>query len=88
LSGWSSRPLDAFAVLAPVALFTLAVLINRVTSGASADLTLLGKADYLPYLGPVGALLLWFLTQGLGEETGWRGYACILGNCHLGFHFY
>lgn len=65
----------AFAVLAPVALFTLAVLINRVTSGAWPDLSLLGEADYLPYLGSLGALLLWFLTYGLGEETGWRGYA-------------
>jgi len=65
----------AFAILAPVALFALAVLINRVTSGAWADLTLLGEADYLPYLGPLGALVLWFLTYGLGEETGWRGYA-------------
>jgi len=65
----------AFAVLAPVALFALAVLINRVTSGAWPDLLLLGEADYLPYLGPLGAFLLWFLTYGLGEETGWRGYA-------------
>jgi len=65
----------AFAVLAPIAFFTLAVLINRVASGAWSDLSLLGEADYLPYLGPLGALLLWFLTYGLGEETGWRGYA-------------
>ena len=65
----------AFAVCAPVALFTLVVLIHRGTSGVWADLRLLGEADYLPYLGPWGALLLWFLTYGLGEETGWRGYA-------------
>jgi membrane protease YdiL (CAAX protease family) len=65
----------AFAVLAPAALFALAVLINRVATGIWSDLSLLGEADYLPYLGPLGALLLWFLTYGLGEETGWRGYA-------------
>jgi membrane protease YdiL (CAAX protease family) len=65
----------AFAILVPVALFTLAVLINRVTSGIWSDLSLLGQADYLPYVGPLGALLLWLLTYGLGEETGWRGYA-------------
>lgn len=65
----------AFAVLAPIALFILAVLINRVVSGAWSDLSLLGEADYLPYLGPLGALLLWFFTYGFGEETGWRGYA-------------
>jgi membrane protease YdiL (CAAX protease family) len=65
----------AFAVLAPVALFALAVLIDRVATGIWSDLSLLGEADYLPYLGPLGALMLWFLTYGLGEETGWRGYA-------------
>jgi membrane protease YdiL (CAAX protease family) len=64
----------AFAVLAPIAFFALAMLINRVASGVS-DLSLLGQADYLPYLGPLGVLLLWFMTYGLGEETGWRGYA-------------
>lgn len=65
----------AFAVLAPIAFFILAVLINRVISGKWSDLALLGDADYLPYLSPFGALLLWLLTYGLGEETGWRGYA-------------
>lgn len=65
----------AFAILAPIALFTLAVLVNRVISGEWPDLSLLGEADYLPYLGTLGALLLWILTYGLGEETGWRGYA-------------
>jgi membrane protease YdiL (CAAX protease family) len=65
----------AFAVFAPIALFTIAVLINRVLTGAWSDLSLLGEADYLPYLGLLGSLLLWLLTYGLGEETGWRGYA-------------
>ena len=65
----------AFAILGPVALFMLAVLINRVLSGSWADLSLLGEADYLPNLSPLGALLLWIFTFALGEETGWRGYA-------------
>lgn len=65
----------AFAILGPIGLFTLAVLFNRLTSGGWADLALLGEADYLPYLGFLGTLLLWLLTYALGEETGWRGYA-------------
>lgn len=65
----------AFAVLAPIGLFTLAYLLNRVVAGKWSDLSLLGKADYLPYLGPFGVLGLWFLTYGFGEETGWRGFA-------------
>jgi membrane protease YdiL (CAAX protease family) len=65
----------AFAALIPLALFGLAVILDRVLTGAWPDLSLLGKADYLPDLGPLGVLVLWFLTYGLGEETGWRGYA-------------
>jgi membrane protease YdiL (CAAX protease family) len=65
----------AFAVLAPIALFGVAVLANRVVTGAWPDLNLLGQADYVPYLGIPGVVVLWFLTYGLGEETGWRGFA-------------
>ena len=65
----------AFAVLVPISFFALAVLSNRLMSGSWPDLALLGAADYLPQLGPVAVFCLWFLTYGLGEETGWRGYA-------------
>jgi membrane protease YdiL (CAAX protease family) len=65
----------AFAILVPIGLFMLAYLLNRVITGAWSHLNLLGKVDYLPYLGPFGVLGLWLLTYGLGEETGWRGYA-------------
>ena len=59
----------------PHALFVLAVGVARVTEGHWPDWRLLGEVDYLPYLGPAGAFLLWLLTFGLGEEIGWRGYA-------------
>ena len=65
----------AFAVLAPVGLFVIAVMLNRIIAGTWPDLKLLGEADYMPTLGLGGVLILWFLTYGLGEETGWRGYA-------------
>jgi len=65
----------ALAVLAPVGLFVLAVLVNRTITGAWSDLRLLGEVDYLPYLTPLGAFGIWLLTYGLGEETGWRGFA-------------
>jgi CAAX protease family protein len=65
----------AFAVLAPIGLFGVAVLANRIIAGAWPDLSLLGQIDYMPYLGVPGVLILWFLTYGFGEETGWRGYA-------------
>jgi len=65
----------AFAILAPIGLFALAYLGNFIVTSAWSDLGLLGEADYLPYLGPLGVLGLWFLTYGFGEETGWRGFA-------------
>ena len=49
---------------------------NRVIAGAWPDLRLLGQIDYVPYLGIPGVLGLWLLTYGLGEEIGWRGFAC------------
>jgi len=65
----------AFAVLAPLGLFGLAVVLNRAIFGDWPDLSLLGQPEYLPYIGPFGVLGLWLLTYGLCEETGWRGYA-------------
>jgi uncharacterized protein len=65
----------AFAVLVPFGLFAIACLINRMTTGGWPNLALLGEVDYLPYLTPFGALGIWLVTFGLGEETGWRGFA-------------
>jgi len=65
----------AFAVLVPAGLFAFACMLNRAITGNWPNLTLLGAVDYLPYLTPFGALGLWLITFGLGEETGWRGYA-------------
>ena len=63
------------AALSPLALFGLAALIVlAVVGGAPPDLSLAGQVNFLPYLG-IGALVLWLLTSGIGEETGWRGYA-------------
>lgn len=65
----------AFAVLGPVALFALALIVARLLTGTWPDLSLLGKVDYLPYVGLLGALGVWLFSYGLGEETGWRGFA-------------
>jgi membrane protease YdiL (CAAX protease family) len=64
-----------FAVLVPVALFGIALVINYIFTGVWTDMGLLGQADYLPYLGIPGVLGVWFLTYGMGEEIGWRGFA-------------
>jgi len=65
----------AYVILIPVGLFSFACILNRILTGNWPNLTLLGEVDYLPYLTPLGALGIWLITFGLGEETGWRGYA-------------
>jgi membrane protease YdiL (CAAX protease family) len=45
-----------------------AIVVTWLTDGRD------GLIDFLPNLG-LGALLLWILTFGIGEEIGWRGYA-------------
>ena len=64
-----------FAILVPIGLFALAVIVNLIITGEWSDLRMLGEVDYLPYLTPLGVLGVWLLTYGLGEETGWRGFA-------------
>jgi membrane protease YdiL (CAAX protease family) len=64
-----------FSILVPVGLFALACTLNRIFTGSWPNLALLGSVDYLPYLTPFGALGVWLITFGLGEEIGWRGFA-------------
>lgn len=63
-----------FAVFSPVLLFAVGILIVRFTSGEWIDVARLGDINYMPYLG-IWAVVLWLLTFGFGEETGWRGFA-------------
>jgi membrane protease YdiL (CAAX protease family) len=64
-----------FSVGLPLVLFILAYLANRLIRGDWTGLGLLGQVDYLPPIGILPALVLWLLTFGLGEETGWRAFA-------------
>jgi hypothetical protein len=49
--------------------YVVILILNRLT-GSQIGLSDLGEVNYLPPLG-MGALLLWFFTFGLGEETGY-----------------
>ena len=64
-----------FSVFSPIIVFLIGSILTRVTQGEWPDFSLLGKVEYLPYLGVAGATILWLLTYGLGEEVGWRGFA-------------
>jgi CAAX protease family protein len=63
------------AAFSPLALFGIAAGIVVFGLGdSSPDLSLLGTITYIPYLGWIG-WIFWILTAGIGEESGWRGYA-------------
>jgi len=63
------------AALSPLVVFGIAAAIVVLAMGETTpDLSLLGELPYLPYLG-LGGWIFWMLTVGLGEESGWRGYA-------------
>ncbi|MCX6048860.1 MAG: type II CAAX endopeptidase family protein [Chloroflexi bacterium] len=64
-----------FAILSPIILFGIAAVVGYATQEKWPNLALLGEVAYLPYLGIVGAFILWLLTFGVGEEVGWRGFA-------------
>ena len=65
----------AFSILGPFVLLVIARVVSRLLTGTWPDLGLLGKADYLPYLGIPAVMGIWLLTYGMGEEMGWRGFA-------------
>jgi pimeloyl-ACP methyl ester carboxylesterase/membrane protease YdiL (CAAX protease family) len=58
----------------PLLLFGIAQVAARTVRQTGPIWTSLGHVNFLPDLG-VMAWGLWFLTSGLGEETGWRGFA-------------
>lgn len=71
---WRVQPVWWLVAISPLALYVIVALVLRLMQGQWQDLGLLGQVDFLPDLG-LGALFLWLLTYGIGEETGWRGYA-------------
>jgi membrane protease YdiL (CAAX protease family) len=58
----------------PLVLYFLTAITLWLFQGNPIDLIALGEIDYLPPLG-LFSLPLWILTFGIGEETGWRGFA-------------
>ena len=63
------------AAFSPLVVFGIAAVIVVLAMGETPpDLSLLGELPYLPSLG-LGGWIFWMLTVGLGEESGWRGYA-------------
>jgi membrane protease YdiL (CAAX protease family) len=58
----------------PLALFVVAQFAALMAGQPVPRWTALGRVNFLPDLG-LAAWVLWFVTSGSGEETGWRGFA-------------
>ena len=63
-----------FAALSPIVLYLLLAVVLVALGGPSPTIAQLGAVNFLPNLGLM-AWPLWILTNGVGEETGWRGFA-------------
>jgi membrane protease YdiL (CAAX protease family) len=61
--------------LSPVALYLIAVVILRVWSGVWPDFSRFGSTVEVTGLGWLAGWAFHTLTFGIGEETGWRGFA-------------
>lgn len=62
------------AIGSPLALLAVAVAVTAVVSGAP-DLADFGRMAGLPEWGVLFVWVMFVVVNGLGEETGWRGFA-------------
>jgi uncharacterized protein len=63
------------AAFSPAPVFAVVVLGMRLVTGTWEAASSFGQVAELPHLGWLSGWLAWTLTFGLGEETGWRGFA-------------
>ena len=72
----TGRPLSYVAVIVvPVVCFAIAVEINYRFTGLWPEWRDIGITRQLPGFSTLSAWLFWIFTFGVGEETGWRGFA-------------
>lgn len=64
-----------FAIGSPLALLGLGLVAARLVDGAWPSLADVSRASDLPALALPLTLLVHICTFGIGEETGWRGFA-------------
>jgi uncharacterized protein len=71
---WKVSPIWWVAALSPLLIGAVAAVAVTLVTGEPISIDSLGTVNFLPPLG-WAALPLWLFTFGIGEETGWRGYA-------------
>ncbi len=65
--------------------FGLAILVEKWATGSLARLGLTGLTSSLPGFPAWLVLIVWVVTFGLGEESGWRGWLMPALNDRFGF---
>jgi len=63
------------ALFSPALLFVLSTVILRLTGAPWPDFSQFGRSEDFPTFGLIANWIVWTLTLGIGEETGWRGFA-------------
>ncbi len=71
---WRVPPVWWIVAISPFLLYVIVAVGLHLIQGLPIELSMLGQVDFLPNMG-WGTLFLWLLTYGIGEETGWRGFA-------------
>jgi uncharacterized protein len=74
MTRWRVHPLWWMIALSPFFAYVIINLTFWMFGGKSLGLLEMGQVEFLPPIG-LGAIPLWILTFGIGEETGWRGFA-------------
>ena len=74
LTQWRVSAVWWLAASSPIWIYFLISGVQGLIQGQEVDWLALGQVNYLPPLGLL-AIPLWILTFGIGEETGWRGFA-------------
>jgi deazaflavin-dependent oxidoreductase (nitroreductase family) len=63
------------ALFSPALLFALSAVILRLAGTPWPDFSQFGHSEDFPTFGLIANWIIWTLTLGIGEETGWRGFA-------------
>jgi membrane protease YdiL (CAAX protease family) len=74
ITRWKVKPRWWLFAATPIVLFILTACVLWAIQRKPIDINALGVIDFLPPIGML-ALPVWIFTFGIGEETGWRGFA-------------
>ena len=74
MTKWKVGPGWWLVAVAPLGLYSLVAVALWLIQEVPIDVVAIGQVDFLPALG-LAVLPMWILTFGIGEETGWRGFA-------------